>query len=317
MYTSYFGFKQMPFDSRVLLPHEFFYGESARENERALSAAILDRCAAMFLCGEAGVGKTALLRQLAYDLRQSHRFFFPKRDGDRLEPIMDCVLEAFGSNPHGKSLPRKLEILSRMRSDSRYTSGNRVLVIDDAHELTSDGIAELLESVWSEASQAPLFQLVFAGLPALKLSMDRDALPNYALDEASWYRLESLTEVESRQFIEQRLELAAYRGEPLFSDRAIKLIFDFSNGNPREISLLCGFSLMAACQEHLKIVTDDIVEEESCHCFSNQSKSGVDASGRASIEDSTQPEPDDVWMQPGRQNVAGRSRKAAIDRKRG
>ncbi|MCI0653135.1 MAG: AAA family ATPase [Methylococcaceae bacterium] len=290
MYTTYFGFKQIPFDTK-LNPGEFFYGLSARTIGLALTKAIQDHCAAMFLCGDSGVGKTALIRKLAQDLNRTQRFLFPAREGSRIEPILDCLIEGLGLDFRGRAPRQKIEFLRRNLANSDKIAANRTLVIDDAHELSSATIDYLLGVVRDRAGEVPSIQLLFAGSPALKSRVSESWSSRNNGVATAWYHLEGLTDEEVRTFIDRRLELAGYRGGPLFSDRAIQRIIEYSDGNIAKVSVLCGFSLLNASLENLKVVTDKIVEEAAVHCLLNEHPATSDAAAPACRDDATLPSP--------------------------
>lgn len=313
MYTTYFGFKQIPFDTK-LNPREFYCGLSARTNELALIKAIQNHCGAMFLWGDSGVGKTALLRKLAHDLSQTHQFLFPTREGSRIEPIMDCLIEGLGLDFCGQAPGRKFEFLREKLANSEKIVANRILVIDDAHELPSATIGDLLGLVQDRAGDVSPIQLLFAGSPALKSRANEPWSRKINVDAMCWRHLEGLTGDEVRSFINQRLELAGYHGEPLFSARAITRIIDYSEGNIAKVSVLCGFSLLNASLENLKVVSDEIVEEEAVHCLLNNNQVTSDRTVLACREGATLPLPGGIRDQLIRDDVTARYEELGIPR---
>ncbi|MGH8550438.1 MAG: AAA family ATPase [Methylococcales bacterium] len=290
MYTTYFGFKQIPFDPK-LNPSEFYDGLSARINELALIEAIENHCRVMFLWGDPGVGKTALLRKLASDLSRTRQFLFPAREGSRIDPIMDCLFEGLGVDLRVRAPRQKLEILRKRLANSEEPASNRVLVIDDAHELPTATIEDLLGLVQDQAGDVPAIQLLLAGSPALKSRANESWSKHSDVSAICWCHLEGLTGEEVRSFIHQRLELAGYHGEPLFSDRAISRIIDYSEGSIAKVGVLCGFSLLNASLENLKVVTEEIVEEEAVHCLLNIDRVTDDRTVPAGREGATLPSP--------------------------
>ncbi|MBI3827512.1 MAG: hypothetical protein HY294_16085 [Candidatus Rokubacteria bacterium] len=53
----------------------------------------------------------------------------------------------------------------------------------------------------------------------------------------------------------------AGRTEPIFTDPAIKLIFDFTRGTPRAINNVCDLALLVGFGKRVKHVDDRIVAE--------------------------------------------------------
>ena len=48
-----------------------------------------------------------------------------------------------------------------------------------------------------------------------------------------------MNEEETYLYIQHRLAVADYEGDPLFDDRALQLIWNYSGGIPRRINILC------------------------------------------------------------------------------
>lgn len=286
MYTTYFGFTQVPFNTKLDLA-DFFYGGSARKNESAILQAIKNSCGTMFLCGDSGVGKTTLLHRLADDLKQTHTFLFPKQLSSRIEPIIDSLYQSTGLDDPDKTVREKFDSVRDYLTNSETALANLVLVIDDAHELSPAVIAVLLGLARGGRETVPAFQILFAGPIPLKSLANDPVLQKFNLREACWCHLECLLDEEVSWFINQRLELAGYRGKTLFSDKAVRRIVDHSHGNLAKINVLCGYTLLNASLENRQVVTDDIVNEEAKHCLFNGDSGEMDVTVMADRDDTT------------------------------
>ena len=64
---------------------------------------------------------------------------------------------------------------------------------------------------------------------------------------------------QTRQYIEKQMEYAG-RTSPVFSDDAVKLIYDFSSGIPRLVNRACTQSLIYAYQQRRTIIDDRMVQ---------------------------------------------------------
>ncbi len=72
----------------------------------------------------------------------------------------------------------------------------------------------------------------------------------------------SLKQNQPRGYIEHRLKVAGYHGEtPLFTDRAISLIAEYSGGIPRNINNICFNAMSLACAMKQKTINSDSVDE--------------------------------------------------------
>ena len=74
-------------------------------------------------------------------------------------------------------------------------------------------------------------------------------------------RLEPLSTEETIAYIDYRLQLAGYDGEPLFTEDALKLITEASHGTPRTINNLCFNALSLCCALKSQQVDDRMVAE--------------------------------------------------------
>jgi len=59
------------------------------------------------------------------------------------------------------------------------------------------------------------------------------------------YRLFPLTEAELKQYIEHRLKTAGWTGDEVFSDEAVRRVYNYSMGIPRLINAVCDVALLA------------------------------------------------------------------------
>ena len=63
---------------------------------------------------------------------------------------------------------------------------------------------------------------------------------------------------QTKQYIDKQLEYAG-RVSPIFSEDAVKLIYDFSSGIPRLVNRACTQSLIYAYQQRRAIIDDHMV----------------------------------------------------------
>jgi len=61
-------------------------------------------------------------------------------------------------------------------------------------------------------------------------------------------------------YIGHRLKMAG-QPTPMFTEGAVKLIFDFTRGTPREINNLCDISLLVGYSRRVRAIDEAIVAE--------------------------------------------------------
>jgi len=132
-------------------------------------------------------------------------------------------------------------------------------LIDEGQKLTQP-LLEILRTLLNyETNEFKLLQLIIMSqmelLPRLKKIrnfMDRVSLK---------YLINPLDENDTREMIEFRLRQAGLNcGRALFTHEAIKRIYQFTQGYPRKISLLCHNALERLVMESREFITVDLID---------------------------------------------------------
>jgi general secretion pathway protein A len=134
-----------------------------------------------------------------------------------------------------------------------------ILLIDEGQKINQENLEVLRTLLNYETNEYKLLQLVIMAqvelLPRLKRIrnfMDRVALK---------YTINPLDESETREMIDFRLRQAGYRFQKnLFSDEAIKLIYQQTQGYPRKIAMLCHDALETALMKDSLVVDEEIIK---------------------------------------------------------
>ncbi len=74
-----------------------------------------------------------------------------------------------------------------------------------------------------------------------------------------YYHLAPLDSLETRQYINHRLEKAGNKIDLLFPEEAMEEIYRYSNGIPRLINLACHNSLITGLVQGTKCITREMV----------------------------------------------------------
>lgn len=261
MYHRFFGLRESPFnvnpDPRYLL-----LTEQAQEAVAALTYGIQNRKGFILLTGEVGTGKTTLLNRLLEWLRRQKAataFVFNSKLNEA--QLLDYILADFGIPCESRE---KSEVLLRLNHWllERYRAGEpAVLIIDEAQNLSMDVLEEIRLLTNLETSTEKLLQIVLAGQPELELKLKSPQLRQLRQRITLRCRTAPLTVEETFRYIAERLRVAGANGEPIFSKEAIETIYQYSQGIPRVMNLLCEHSLVNAYVDHLRPVPAHLVEE--------------------------------------------------------
>lgn len=264
-YYTVLGFKKEPFSTSP--DPEFFY--QSAEHKAALTNILIEvrlKRGLSVVLGDIGTGKTTLSRKLFQVLgtRKDLDYYmildpsFDKEDMFLLSLVKTLGIETKSDNVNILDLKEAIKrFLFQKGVNEKKTI---VLLIDEAQKLNSMSLEVLRMLLNYETSEFKLLQLVLLGqielLPRLidiKNFMDRVSLR---------YTLTPFDEEDTKEMIKFRIRKAGYEGGvELFSDDGIKEIFQYTQGYPRRIGMLCHKALKFLVMKNKAIVTGDIVKE--------------------------------------------------------
>jgi general secretion pathway protein A len=262
MYKAFYKLQRNPFE---ITPDPSFLFPTRRHNEAlaALYYGVRRHKGFVVLTGEVGTGKTLLLRCLLQSLKQSDDVKYAYVFNGRLTPVEflqyiagDLGLPAAGKNKGELLLQLASYVVAR--GEKKLTT---VLVVDEAHHLSTDILEEIRLLTNLETADEKLLQILLVGQPELDEKLDSVDLRQLKQRIALRSHLASLDLNETRGYIERRLELA---GSPdastLFLPEAITAVHRHSRGTPRLINTICENALIAAYARQAPRVTPDIIE---------------------------------------------------------
>jgi general secretion pathway protein A len=242
----------------------FFYRSSAHNTAlKRLEIALRLRRGLSLILGDVGTGKTTLSRALIQNFRQEEDFLFYMI----LDPtyksefqFLSALVKMMGINPRFRSTLDYKEALERFLFKQGVEENKTIiLLIDEGQKLTPDFLEILRILLNYETNEYKLLQLIILAqmeiLPRLK------KIRNF-LDRVSLkYIINPLDEYETKEMIRFRLSQAGFNGGArLFSDQAMKLIFDYTQGYPRKISALCHNALECLVMRQHHIVDSEIIQ---------------------------------------------------------
>lgn len=261
---SYFkaiGLEKEPFSSSP--DPEFFYHSTSHNTAlKRLEIALRLRRGLSLILGDVGTGKTTLLRTLLRAFQDEAGFIFHMVLDPSFKSEFQFLLRLvnmFNITPGFKSTLDFKEALEKYLFQKGVEENKTiVLLIDEGQKLTPENLEVLRTLLNFETNEYKLLQVVIMAqielLPRIKRIrnfMDRIALK---------YTINPLDERETKGMIEFRLRQAGLREEnSLFSDEAIKLIYQYSQGYPRKIAMLCHDCLEAIVMQDAPVVNAEII----------------------------------------------------------
>lgn len=259
-YEQHFGFREPPFS--VTPDPRFFYANPAyREAYSTLRYGVEARKGFVLVTGEAGTGKTTLLRMLMQHADSGIQTAFIFNPPSSFTELLQAILNDL-------ELPEIVEDKTRMTAQlndyllDQFEQGQIVsLLIDEAQTLSREMLEQLRLLSNLEARNAKLVQIVLMGQPELEQKLDRSELRQLKQRIALRCRIQPLSPEDVARYIEFRLAVAGYEGEALFNRGVIDKIALHSQGIPRLINVLCDNALLRACRNGANKVSMEIINE--------------------------------------------------------
>jgi len=245
MYDKYFGFKDLPF--RIIPEPRYFYSTPSYQNAYTrLRLAIRARSGFIVLTGEAGIGKSTLLKVFMGRAEADVHAAFIFNPNLTISELLRFVLKDFGiavSTDDKFILMDKLHayLIQQFENDHFAT-----LLIDEA-QTASDRLLEELRLLSNfETDTAKLIQIVLIGQPDLVRTLDRPELRQLKQRITVRLSLAPLRLDEIPKYIDFRLKMAGCDDKGMFDRKAVHRIFRYSRGVPRLINNICDNALLLA-----------------------------------------------------------------------
>jgi len=245
LYLTYFGLREKPF---ALTPNTEFLVQLAPYQAclNLLRVALAEGEGFIKVSGEVGTGKTLLCRALLNAL-SGERYQLAYLPNPGLSPL--GLRQALAHELGVAAADGLLDALNRRLIELAAAGKSTVLLIDEAQALPEDTLEALRLLTNLETERSKLLQVVLFGQPELDATLERGEFRQLRQRITFSYRLRPLDVADTSRYLQERLSVAGYRGEPLFASAAVKLLVRGSGGIPRLLNILAHKALMAAFGE--------------------------------------------------------------------
>lgn len=262
MYKAFYNLVRNPFD---ISPDPAFLFATPRHNEAmaALYHAVRGHKGFVVLTGEVGTGKTLLLRCVLELFKESSDITYAYVFNGRLSPceFLEYIATDFGLSVAGKNKSQILFDLSNFLVTRGSKDLTTVLVVDEAHHLSSDILEEIRLLTNLETPRGKLLQILLVGQPELDEKLDSANLRQLKQRIAHRAALTALDLAETKGYVDWRLQIAgAKAGNTLFPQETIESLYRRSQGIPRLINTVCDNALISAYARKLRSVPPEIIE---------------------------------------------------------
>jgi len=263
MYLSYYQLKDEPF-RLTPDPRYLHLAEPHRAGLTTLLEGIFYRKGLVMITGPIGTGKTTLVHaalQILYDRKmavKSALLFNPTLTRDE---FLEMMLDEFEVKCPSTSKPKRLMALHQMLLETQRKGGTSVLFIDEAHLLSSELLEEIRLLGNADTHQEKMLQIVLSGQPELLTVMNRRELSALHQRIAARAHLRPLSQPETHVYITERLHAANLQGNSPFSVKAMDSIYQYTQGVPRLLNLVCDACLTLGFKTQRKTIQPDLVKE--------------------------------------------------------
>lgn len=261
MYRKFFNLKVLPFgvnpDPRFLCstPH-------LDEILACMEHGVRSRKGFVLLTGEVGTGKTTLLNSLLARLRRANvatAFVFNPRM-DALD-FLDFMMTDFGLEVRSRTKSQMLVQLNQWLLSLYRVGQTAAVVIDEAQNLSPELMEEVRLLTNLETATEKLLQVVLSGQPELEAKIRQPEARQLRQRITLRCKTLPLTRLDTHEYIGRRLSIAGASTEPIFSKEAIDAIYEYTQGIPRVINLVCEHALITAFVEQLRPIPGSIIRE--------------------------------------------------------
>jgi general secretion pathway protein A len=261
MYERYYGLRQRPF-TLTSNPRYLLLTPAHAEALSSLQYGLSSRIGIIVLLGEAGTGKTTVIRAAIASQPAGAQFVQLNNPVLSRAEFLQHLAQGFGlSDEAARSKTRFLSELTQTLEDSLANGRQTALIVDEAHALPYDILEEIRLLANIETDDEKLLPVVLAGQPELGAQLNKPELRQLKQRVALRCSLRTLRLRETAAYIAGRIGVAGGEAARLFTAGAVKMIHKYSGGVPRMISVICDNALVTGFAGDERPVDVGIVEE--------------------------------------------------------
>ncbi len=259
MYENYYGLTEKPFS---LLPDPGYLYLS-RHHQKALTLleySILNQAGFCVISGQAGSGKTTLIRYLLNRFDNDTTVGLLSNTHESFEELLAWILMSFGLAYQNKSKTQRYQLFVDFLIEEYAQKRHTLLIIDEAQNMSPAALEELRMLSNINADKDHLLQMILMGQPGLLKNLQHPQLRQFAQRIAVDYKLEAMNKAETCAYIRHRLKVAGAAAD-IFNNSACMAVYYHSRGLPRLINLLCDTALVYGYAESVPIIDKNIIND--------------------------------------------------------
>jgi general secretion pathway protein A len=259
MYLAHYNLKHKPFnispDSRFL-----WLSEKHKEGLANLKYGVMENKGFLVLTGDIGTGKTTLINSLIrISGVEALIATVPDPDLEAMD-FFNLLAEEFNMNKVFSSKGDFLIQFKQFLLESYVSDKVVLLIIDEAQRLNHELLEQIRLLSNIELHNRKLINIFFIGQTEFNQLLMDDRNRAVRQRVTVNFQLEPLSKPETEQYIHHRLKLAGAT-EEIFRPGAAWRIFNFSQGYPRLINIICDLALLTGYSAGLKKIDAGLIKE--------------------------------------------------------
>ena len=267
MYENFYSLREKPF-SLLPDPAYLYLSEKHQMALTLLEYGVLNQAGFCVISGQAGVGKTTLIRHLLGRFGDDISVGLLSNTHESFGELLTWILMSFGLDYAGKTKTELYQTFVDFVIDQYANNRYTLLIVDEAQNMSPETLEELRMLSNVNADKDQVLQIILVGQPRLLENLRRPDLEQFSQRIAVDYNLEPLSQEETHGYIQHRLKVAG--GKPdLFEQDACDLVYHHSGGIPRLINMLCDTALVYGYAEQADPIdariVGDVVREREKH----------------------------------------------------
>lgn len=168
---------------------------------------------------------------------------------------------SFGLNVDGFDKPATLNAIEHFLHEEARAGRRCLLVVDEAQNLSVGALEELRMLSNFQLGSIALLQIFLLGQPEFRDLVHESAeLEQLRQRVIATHHLSPMDEDEVEPYVEHRLKCAGWNGNPKFSEDAYNVMFEQTNGVPRQLNTLMQRVLLMGAVEELRIIDGEMIK---------------------------------------------------------
>ncbi len=238
MFEEFYGLTGKPFQ---LTPDPQFYFHSLTHRKALsyLGYGLAQGEGFIVITGEVGAGKSTLVEHLVSTIDPAQltvgQIVTSKLNEDE---IVHVVAQSFGLEIEGHDKATALGMIETLLHEEARAGRRCLLIVDESQNLSVAALEELRMFSNFQLGSHPLLQTLLLGQPEFRATLQHERLEQLRQRVIATHHLEPMQREEVQPYIEHRLGLVGWRGNPAFDQDIFADLFKASGGIPRRVNVL-------------------------------------------------------------------------------